>query len=262
MGATEMKRSIGFALLILALWASMSLALVSGTLLLPMPTTVEAQSGFVCAVDSAHNSARFNSAGQFTIDAVGHSEVAGNAQVLSSNPLVLSFHSTEDNARIAVVDGFGLISVSIAHGDTVTFGGQTQPCDSMPAQHFYIGNADGIICEAVYGWAADMERPSQSITVGVYVDGVKKEDVLASLHRQDVANWLQSLGFPDNGNHGFAVPWPIRDGLSHQVSVRFEQSNTELGSSPRVATCAPFSAEAAQAEFAETLDRLMEKWNK
>lgn len=248
-----MKQSSGFALLILALWVSMSIA---------RPTTT-AQTGFVCVVDSAHNSARFNSAGQFTIDAVGHSEVSGNAQVLSSNPLVLSFHSTEDNARIAVIDGFGLISVSIAHGDTVTFGGQTQPCDSMPTQHIYIGNADGITCEAVYGWAADISRPSQPITVGIYVDGIKVEDALASLHRQDVANWLQdTFHIADNGNHGFAVPFPVRDGLPHQVSVRFEQSNVEVGSSPQVATCGPLSAEAAQSEFAEKLDRLMEKWNK
>lgn len=233
------------------------------TFLCAFPSGPKAQSGFLCVTDSAHNSARFNSAGQFTIDAVGHSEVSGNAQVLSSNPLVLSFHSTEDNARIAVVDGFGLISVSIAHGDTVTFGGQTQPCDSMPTQHFYIGNADGIICEAVYGWAADMERPSQSITVGVYVDGVKVEDALASLHRQDVANWLQdAFHIADNGNHGFAVPFPKRDGLPHSVSVRFEQTATDVGSSPRSVACFPFSAEAAQMDFAETLDRLMKKWNK
>jgi len=86
-----MKKPIGFALFLLALWASMTVAR-------PM---LSAQTDFVCVVDAAHNSARFNSAGQFVIDAVGHSEVSGNAQVLSVNPLVLSFHSTESNARIA-----------------------------------------------------------------------------------------------------------------------------------------------------------------
>jgi hypothetical protein len=89
----------------------------------------------------------------------------------------------------------------------------------------YVGNADGIVCEAVYGWAADRLRPSVPITVAVYVDGIRVEDVLASMHRQDVANWLQSLGFPDNGNHGFAVLWPVRDGRQHTVSVKFEQSS-------------------------------------
>jgi len=257
-----MKRSIGFALPILALWASMALA-QSPTqhppttdwvdtdwtrlgLILPRdasPFKFAQQSGFVCVTDSAHNSARFDSAGDFVIDAVGHTEVSGKATVESVEPLVLFFHSVEGDTRISVDHGFAMISVVIAHGSMIIFGGQTVDCSPPPAAPVYAGNVDKIECQAFRGWAADMSRPSIPITVGVYYDDVLVDTVVARLHRQDVADWFQSWNFPDNGDHGFSIPLEpqFRNSAPHNIKIKFENTASEVSGSSQTIVCGPLS---------------------
>jgi hypothetical protein len=98
----------------------------------------------------------------------------------------------------------------------------------------YAGNLDHAGCDTLAGWAADDNRLNTPINVSVYDNGALVTTVLANLSRPDVGIYLG-----DNGLHGFSIPTPLsfQNGLSHQVSVRFESSATNLSLSPATLTC-------------------------
>lgn len=197
-------------------------------------------------INQGSNSVRLDpSTGAFDLNLVGHSQVRAVAQVVSTNPIVLSFGvvGADRVVRISVINGVGTVVASFAHGPFESFAGEPVQCpETAPVPPNYIGNADGIICEAVWSWIMDMNRLNVPIKASIYLDGTFLEDKLAFDHRQDVQNWLASWGVIDNGNHGFSVPFPRRDGLPHTVSIRFEGSNIEVSGSPRTVTCQPFTA--------------------
>ena len=104
-----------------------------------------------------------------------------------------------------------------------------------PASTSYIGWLDHAGCNGLSGWAADRFRPGTPINVEVYDGPTLVATVLANAPRPDVASFLG-----DNGAHGFNVPAPanLTDELSHQLSIRFETSTTQLSGSPQTVICA------------------------
>ncbi len=100
----------------------------------------------------------------------------------------------------------------------------------------YVGNLDHAGCDTLVGWAADWNRLNTSINVSFYDGATLITTVLASLSRPDVGSYLG-----DNGLHGFSFTTPtvLRNGSTHTVSAKFEDSSTNLGSSPVSLTCSP-----------------------
>ncbi|HEY6250260.1 MAG TPA: Ig-like domain-containing protein, partial [Candidatus Angelobacter sp.] len=100
----------------------------------------------------------------------------------------------------------------------------------------YQGYVDNLGCTSFNGWAADRNRLNTSINVEVYDGGTLLGTFPANLSRPDVGQFLG-----DNGLHGFSIPTPpaLKDGLSHQVHVKFETSTVELTNSPAAQTCQP-----------------------
>jgi hypothetical protein len=119
---------------------------------------------------------------------------------------------------VVVANGIPSIAVAVQVGNPVN----------------YAGYFDHAGCDTLAGWAADRNRLNTSITASFYDNGVLFATVLANLSRPDVGAFLG-----DNGLHGFsfATPARLRDGATHMVSARFENSGTELGASPVSLTC-------------------------
>src|SRR5260370_40393217 len=76
----------------------------------------------------------------------------------------------------------------------------------------YEGFFDVGDCNAIAGWAADLNRPNIPINVSIYDGSTLLTTVLANLSRPDVAN---AIG--DNGLHGFSIPFPaaLKTGQPH-----------------------------------------------
>jgi hypothetical protein len=100
----------------------------------------------------------------------------------------------------------------------------------------YTGYLDHPGCDTISGWAADRNRLNTAIIVGIYNNGILLTTAQANISRPDVGAYLG-----DNGLHGFSITTPaaLVDGTAHQLSVRFENSGTELPASPVSLTCAP-----------------------
>jgi hypothetical protein len=98
----------------------------------------------------------------------------------------------------------------------------------------YVGTLDHAGCDTITGWAADDNRLNTSITVFIYDNGVLLTTLVANGSRPDVGTYLG-----DNGLHGFSIITPVsfQNGTSHQVSVQFESSATNLSQSPVTLTC-------------------------
>lgn len=98
----------------------------------------------------------------------------------------------------------------------------------------YEGFLDHVSCDSITGWAADRNRLNTSINVKIYDGSTLVSTVLARDLRSDVGNYLG-----DNGKHGFAIQLPSRfkNGQQHILRVRFEDSTTDLTSSPQTLTC-------------------------
>src|SRR5947209_1212590 len=107
--------------------------------------------------------------------------------------------------------------------------------------HNYSGHLDHPGCDHIVGWAADKNRLNTVINVTIYDNGIAVATVLANAFRADVGTFLG-----DNGLHGFGIltPASLLDGRTHQVSARFENSGTELWTSPVSFTCPAASSVA------------------
>ncbi|HUK91917.1 MAG TPA: hypothetical protein VLZ81_16055, partial [Blastocatellia bacterium] len=98
----------------------------------------------------------------------------------------------------------------------------------------YIGYVDTTNCTSLVGWAADKNRLNVSINVEIYDGTTLISTVLANVLRADVGGFIG-----DNGLHGFNIPTPaaLQDGRAHTVHIKFEDSTTDLNSSPFTLTC-------------------------
>lgn len=134
---------------------------------------------------------------------------------------------------VSLQDGHShLVSVRFEGSSTELASSPTSLTCAPPPN--YAGNLDHAGCDTLTGWAADDNRLNTPINVSVYDNGALVTTVLANLSRPDVGTYLG-----DNGLHGFSIPTPLsfQNGLSHQVSVRFESSATNLSLSPATLTC-------------------------
>ena len=93
-------------------------------------------------------------------------------------------------------------------------------CSSSAA---YTGWIDNASCAGITGWAADLNRPGQSIVVSLWYNGAQVASTSAAGSRSDVGSVIG-----DNGLHGFGINLPSAnfDGVSRTYSLRFESSTT------------------------------------
>lgn len=109
----------------------------------------------------------------------------------------------------------------------IKFKRQRYPRISRPASQrkSFAGCIDVANCRTIYGWAADRHRLNRSIYVSLYDHETLISTAPADLMRSDIAAYLR-----DNGKHGFAIPVPasLKDGASHEISIRFEDTNLDL----------------------------------
>lgn len=136
---------------------------------------------------------------------------------------------------------FGMVSAALGNGvqESASFTPrgllQTYAAVAVPPPnaHNYEGFLDHAGCDNIFGWAADRNSLNTAITVTIYDNGAALSTVLANSFRPDVGAYLG-----DNGLHGFGIPTPasMRDGVTHQVSVKFE-NGAELGTSPKSLVC-------------------------
>jgi len=99
----------------------------------------------------------------------------------------------------------------------------------------YAGYLDGASCTGISGWAADQNRPGQSITVSIYDGSTLLASIPANQSRGDVGAVLG-----DSGLQGFsyAMPAGVRDGQAHSIHVTFESNAAiDLPGSPKALTC-------------------------
>jgi hypothetical protein len=90
-------------------------------------------------------------------------------------------------------------------------------------------------CEIIEGWIWDKNNPGKNLIVQLWIDQNFVKTVTANIFREH----LKTAGI-GTGNYGFAIPYPesIRDGKTHNISVRLEDSSYELAGSPKAVTCA------------------------
>jgi hypothetical protein len=98
----------------------------------------------------------------------------------------------------------------------------------------YQGYHDSSDCAYIAGWAWDRNQPDIPIAVDIYDGSTLIATATADQFRQDLKN--AGIG---NGYHGFRFPTPVslREGLSHSIRVKFAQSGTDLGFTPRPVAC-------------------------
>lgn len=106
------------------------------------------------------------------------------------------------------------------------------------------GYIDGAECEAVSGWAQDLDHPDDPIRVHLYFDGAPGQpgavgvSTSADLERRDLCDAIGSC------NHGYRIPVPgaLRDGKPHTVAaygIDVEGiENPALSGGPKTFTCA------------------------
>lgn len=104
---------------------------------------------------------------------------------------------------------------------------------------FSVGNPQGALdyadCNGVGGWAFDRANLNQTITVDIYIDGVKTySGIQANGDRQDL---VTAFGSTAARYHGFSFSFPTnapwKNGQNHSVSVRICGATSELGASPK-----------------------------
>jgi hypothetical protein len=88
------------------------------------------------------------------------------------------------------------------------------------------GRVDGFDRLAIFGWAADAERPSDRVDIVVLVNGHVRGGARADRPRDD----LQSLGMLGDGAHGFGYAFepPLSPLRSYEISVRHAATHEPL----------------------------------
>jgi hypothetical protein len=88
------------------------------------------------------------------------------------------------------------------------------------------GRVDGFDRHAIFGWAADAERPGDRVDIVVLVNGHVRGGARADRPRDD----LQSLGMLGDGAHGFGYAFepPLSPLRSYEISVRHAATHDPL----------------------------------
>ena len=98
----------------------------------------------------------------------------------------------------------------------------------------YEGYHEVANCSTISGWAWDQNQPNTAINVSLDRDTTHITTIAANLHRQDLVNAGKG-----NGYHAFVfnVDDTWKDGVSHSVRVRFNNTATNLTWTPRTILC-------------------------
>lgn len=88
------------------------------------------------------------------------------------------------------------------------------------------GYVDRISHGDIAGWAADKERPDETVEVSIFVDEYKRAQLACDLARPD----LRQSGQWGDGRHGFRFRFPatLAREVTHRVSVRFTATGRAL----------------------------------
>ena len=88
------------------------------------------------------------------------------------------------------------------------------------------GYVDRISHGDIAGWAADKERPDETVKVSIFVDEYKRAQLACDLARPD----LRQSGQWGDGRHGFRFRFPatLAREVTHRVSVRFTATGRAL----------------------------------
>jgi hypothetical protein len=112
----------------------------------------------------------------------------------------------------------------------------TVTCAALPD---YAGVLEGADCDLVRGWAWDKNNPNSILTVELVEGSTVYATATANTYRAD----LLSAGTGSTGNYGFsfALPAALKDGKSHNLSVRVKGTSYSLSGSPKTLSCAAAS---------------------
>jgi hypothetical protein len=133
---------------------------------------------------------------------------------------------------------------------TATYQGNSAATTFYVDPPVYEGYLDLADCNGLVGWAWDANRPSTSITVDIYANGVlQASGILANDYRAD----LLATG-KGNGYHGFGwtVPQSLKNGVTYSMVAIYGGTGTALGTTPKSISCAPPSVSVAWVKPAET----------
>ena len=95
------------------------------------------------------------------------------------------------------------------------------------------GVLGAVTAERIAGWAWDMDKPDESISVDIYDGTTLLATIPADRFRQGLLDKKKG-----NGRHGFAykVPATLRDGQPHTIHVKISGAEKELSRSPKAHT--------------------------
>ncbi len=99
----------------------------------------------------------------------------------------------------------------------------------------FAGSFEKADCDEIQGWVWDKNTPDKAFTVELVENNVVHATVVANVYREDLKN--TGIG---TGNYGFKIPIPnsLKDGRSHQLSVRLKGINYTVPNSGKTLTCA------------------------
>ena len=117
---------------------------------------------------------------------------------------------------------------------TIELSGSPRTLNCSNTTPLYQGYHDGAGCNTIAGWAWNQNDPNNPINVDIYVDGSFHARVPAIQYRPDLV--AAGIG---NGFHGFSytVPASLKNNVLHSITVKFPDTATNLGNTPRNITC-------------------------
>ena len=126
------------------------------------------------------------------------------------------------------------VAINFTNGCNITTNPPVNPPTTTCSVNSPAGSFDGADCNSVVGWALDQSDFSKTVTVDIYVDGVKVGSTQANGDRQDLVG---AFGNASARYHGFTYQFPANDswknGQGHNVTTRICGASSDLGGSPR-----------------------------
>src|SRR5207249_12117626 len=87
-------------------------------------------------------------------------------------------------------------------------------------------------CNFIFGWGFDQTQPSRRVNIQLFDNDTPLTTVPANQFRQD----LRDKGIGDgSGTYAFTLPMPaaLKDGRSHLIKAKVENSDFQLSNSPQ-----------------------------
>jgi hypothetical protein len=108
-----------------------------------------------------------------------------------------------------------------------------QRSDSAATAH-YEGRLEHVGCDVISGWAWNASDPNGQSRIRISNDGKPLVTLVADRPRSDL-----SAAGKGNGVHAFALDLPaaLKDGRSHSIAAKADDSEFELPNSPQHVTC-------------------------